>query len=105
MQQQELEKMQIRNADETARNAIGPRKKKARLDSPHSSGGFLEVVYAVYSNSAFLYVCCSIAPLKSQNDTNKFWEPINNRSTTTDHKATDCQLTLVCWRSVDLVGQ
>ena len=43
MQQQELEKMQIRNADETARNAIGPRKKKARIDSPHSSSGFLEV--------------------------------------------------------------
>uniref|UniRef100_H2Y090 Transcription initiation factor TFIID component TAF4 C-terminal domain-containing protein n=1 Tax=Ciona intestinalis TaxID=7719 RepID=H2Y090_CIOIN len=38
MQQLELEKMQIRNADETARNAIGPRKKKARIDSPLASG-------------------------------------------------------------------
>ncbi|XP_018673472.2 transcription initiation factor TFIID subunit 4-like isoform X2 [Ciona intestinalis] len=37
MQQLELEKMQIRNADETARNAIGPRKKKARIDSPLAS--------------------------------------------------------------------
>nr|CAB3266796.1 transcription initiation factor TFIID subunit 4-like [Phallusia mammillata] len=34
MQQQEMEKLQIRNADETARNAIGPRKKKPRIDSP-----------------------------------------------------------------------
>uniref|UniRef100_H2Z376 Transcription initiation factor TFIID component TAF4 C-terminal domain-containing protein n=1 Tax=Ciona savignyi TaxID=51511 RepID=H2Z376_CIOSA len=37
MQQLEMEKMQIRNADETARNAIGPRKKKARIDSPITS--------------------------------------------------------------------
>lgn len=37
MQQQELEKLQIRNADETARNAIGPRKKKPRLE-PQMAG-------------------------------------------------------------------
>ncbi|XP_076809103.1 transcription initiation factor TFIID subunit 4-like isoform X1 [Clavelina lepadiformis] len=43
MQQQELEKMQIRNADETARNAIGPRKKRARIDSPMSTtSGLIE---------------------------------------------------------------
>ena len=44
MQQQELEKMQIRNADETARNAIGPRRKKARIDSPLAAAGYEVVV-------------------------------------------------------------
>lgn len=36
MQQLEMERLQIRNADETARNAIGPRRKKAKLDVPGS---------------------------------------------------------------------
>lgn len=38
MQQLELEQLQIRNADETARNAIGPRKKKLKIDSTITGG-------------------------------------------------------------------
>ncbi|XP_039256018.1 transcription initiation factor TFIID subunit 4-like [Styela clava] len=38
MQQLEMERMQIRNADETALNAIGPRKKKAKIESTLHSG-------------------------------------------------------------------
>lgn len=56
MQQLEMEKMQIRNADETARNAIGPRRKKPKIEA--SKPGLVSEVNLCSSSLVIILVMC-----------------------------------------------